>query len=45
MKRSNRVLIITTNVMVAITTIPYCVSYKMIPLSVFDNLQADEKPI
>ena len=32
-------------VMVAITTIPYCVSYSQIPLSVFDNLQPDEKPI
>ena len=32
-------------VMVTISTIPYCVSYSMIPLSVFDNLQPDEKPI
>ena len=32
-------------VMVIISTIPYCISYSMIPLSVFDNLQPDEKPI
>ena len=32
-------------VMVAISTIPYCISYSKIPLSVFDNLQSDEKPI
>ena len=32
-------------VMVTISTIPYCVSYSQIPLSVFDNLQPDEKPI
>lgn len=32
-------------VMVAITTLPYSISYKQIPLSVFDNLGADEKPI
>ncbi|OCG24541.1 hypothetical protein A9G45_09280 [Gilliamella sp. HK2] len=32
-------------VMVAITTLPYSISYKYIPLSVFDNLGADEKPI
>ena len=32
-------------VMVIISTIPYCISYSMITLSVFDNLQPDEKPI
>ncbi|WP_239327051.1 hypothetical protein [Snodgrassella gandavensis] len=32
-------------VMVAITTLPFSISYKQIPLSVFDNLGADEKPI
>ena len=32
-------------VMVSITTIPYLISYEDIPLSVFDNLGADEKPI
>ncbi|WP_239375358.1 hypothetical protein [Snodgrassella gandavensis] len=32
-------------VMVAITILPYSISYEQIPLSVFDNLGADEKPI
>lgn len=32
-------------IMVAITTIPYVISYEKIPLSFFDNLGADEKPI
>lgn len=32
-------------IMVAITTIPYVISYEKIPLSVFDNLGVDEKPI
>ena len=32
-------------VMVAYTTIPDLITYKLIPLSVFDNLQPDEKPI
>ncbi|KDN13679.1 hypothetical protein SALWKB12_0534 [Snodgrassella communis] len=31
--------------MVAITTIPDVIAYEDIPLSVFDNLGADEKPI
>ncbi|PIT08750.1 hypothetical protein [Snodgrassella communis] len=32
-------------VMVTITILPYSISYEQIPLSVFDNLGADEKPI
>jgi hypothetical protein len=32
-------------IMVAITTIPDVIAYEDIPLSVFDNLGADEKPI
>ena len=32
-------------IMVAITTIPHAIAYGKIPLSVFDNLGADEKPI
>ena len=32
-------------IMVAITTIPYETAYGQIPLSVFDNLKPDDKPI
>ncbi|MCO6507175.1 MAG: hypothetical protein J6578_00045 [Snodgrassella sp.] len=32
-------------VMICITTIPYLISYKQIPLTVFDDLESDEEPI
>lgn len=32
-------------IMVSITTIPYLMNYEQIPLSIFDELKPDEKPI